>query len=88
MAALAGSTATLYVMHPVGDTIYFKGLGQWSLSSVPALMADPNGFIADGFGGGKFKVNFHHRESFVATHNFRTFGDERWRDLPEQNFEQ
>jgi hypothetical protein len=50
---------------------------------VPDLLADPNGFIADRFGGGKFKVNFHRGPNFVATHNFRTFGDERWRAMPE-----
>ncbi len=86
-AALSDSTATLYVMEPVGDTIRFKGLGRWELAEVPDLMADPNAFIADLCGGGKFKVNFHHGLTFVATHNFRTFGDETWRQMQEIRFE-
>jgi hypothetical protein len=81
--ALAESTATLYAMEPVGETIRFKGLGRWPLAEVPDLLADPNGFIAGLCGGGKFKVNFHHGRTFVATHNFRTFGEETWRGLPE-----
>ena len=47
--SLGASSATLYVMEPVGDTIRFKGLGRWTLAEVPDLLADPNGFIAEGF---------------------------------------
>ena len=83
MSALGESTATLYVMEPCGDTIVFKGLGQWPLSSVPDLLIDPNAFIADKFGGGKFKVNFHQGLTFVGTHNFRAYGEEKWRDMDE-----
>ena len=85
--SLGASSASLYVMEPVGDTIRFKGLGRWGLSEVPDLLADPNGFIAEGFGGGKYKVNFHDGFTFVGTHNFRTFGDERWREMEGLIFE-
>ena len=87
LAALAESTATLYVMEPVSGTVRFKGLGRWRLAEVPDLLADPNAFIAERFGGGKFKVNFHHGPNFVATHNFRTWGDEAWRGMEELSFE-
>lgn len=86
LGALTESTATLYVMEPVGETIRFKGLGKWLLADVPELLADPNAFIADMCGGGKFKINFHHGSTFVATHNFRTWGDELWRGLEEHHF--
>ena len=80
---LQNSTATLYVMEPVGATIRFRGLGRWSLTDVSELMSDPNGFLARGWGGGKYKINFHDGATFVGTHNFRTWGDELWRDMPE-----
>ena len=83
LQTLATSTATLFVMEPVGDTIRFRGLGRWKLPEVPDLLSDPNAFIAERFGGGKYKINFHHRNSFVGTHNFRTWGEERWRDMEE-----
>ena len=83
LRTLSASAATLYVMEPIGDTIRFKGLGRWPLPEVPELLHDPNKFIADRFGGGKFKVNFHEGETFVCTHNFRTYGEDRWRDAPE-----
>ena len=87
MNTLASSTATLFVMEPMGDTIRFRGLGRWELSEVPPLLADPNAFISDRFGGGKYKINFHHQQTFVCTHNFRTWGDERWREMDEVEFE-
>jgi hypothetical protein len=87
LRSLGQSTATLYVMEPVGDTIRFKGLGRWQLPKVPDLLADPNGFIAARYGGGKFKLNFHHGFNFVGTHNFRTWGEETWRQAPEIEFE-
>lgn len=80
---LANSIATLYVMEPIGDTIRFRAMGQWPIPDVPELLADPNAFIADQFGGGKYKINFHHAQSFVCTHNFRTYGEERWREMKE-----
>ena len=87
LGALGASTATLYVMEPVGGTVRFRGLGRWPLSEVPELMADPNAFIAQRWGGGKYKVNFHHGATFVGTHNFRTWGDELWREMPEIEFD-
>jgi hypothetical protein len=87
MASLGESTATLWVMEPVGTTIRFMGLGRWPLAKVPDLLTDPNDFIAAGWGGGKFKVNFHRGDNFIGTHNFRTWGDERWREMEEVEFD-
>ena len=83
LTALSESGATAYVMEPVGTTIRFKGLGRWPLSEVPDLVTDPNAFISARWGGGKFKVNFHHVISFVGTHNFRTYSEDKWRTLEE-----
>ncbi|MEM7248660.1 MAG: hypothetical protein AAF533_25235 [Acidobacteriota bacterium] len=87
LKTLGGSFATLYVMEPIGTTIRFKGLGRWALPSVPELLTDPNAFIAATWGGGKFKINFHHGLSFVGTHNFRTHGEELWREMEEIDVE-
>ena len=88
LRALGNSTATLFVMEPVGDTIRFMGLGRWQLAKVPELLTDPNAFIADRFGGGKYKINFHDGLHFVGTHNFRTWGEERWRSMEEVEFDE
>ena len=87
MSTLAESTATVYIMEPIGDTIRFKGLGRWPLPEVPELLSDPNDFIAERFGGGKFKINFHHQFSFIGTHNFRTWGEPKWEDMEDIPFD-
>lgn len=87
MRVLRESTATLYVMEPIGDGIVFRGLGQWPLAQSGDLLVDPNAFLAERFGGGKYKVNFHHGISFVGTHNFRAYGEEKWRDMEEIHFD-
>jgi hypothetical protein len=83
LSALSTSTATLYIMEPQGATIRFRGLGRHRLAEVPELLADPNKFLAERWGGAKFKINFHDGLTFVGTHNFRTWGEELWRDIPE-----
>lgn len=83
LRALRNSTATLYIMEPVGATIRFRGLGRWPLAEVPLLLSDPHAFLVERWGGGKYKANFHDGLTFVGTHNFRTWGDELWRDMPE-----
>jgi hypothetical protein len=50
---------------------------------VPLLLSDPHAFLVERWGGGKYKANFHDGLTFVGTHNFRTWGDELWRDMPE-----
>lgn len=87
MRSLAESTVTLYVMEPMGNTIRFKGLARWPLTEIPDFVGDPNAFIADRYGGGKFKTNFHHGFTFVGTHNFRTWGDPVWEQCDEVNFD-
>ncbi len=88
MQSLGNSTATLFVMEPVGDTIRFMGLGRWKLAEVPALVTDPNAFLSERFGGGKYKINFHDGFHFVGTHNFRTYGEELWRNMEEVEFDE
>ncbi|MDP6934606.1 MAG: hypothetical protein QGG40_16910 [Myxococcota bacterium] len=86
LATLAGSTATLYAMEPEGDTIRFHGLARWPLAEIPELLVDPNAFLLDRYGGGKFKCNFHHGDSFICTHNFRTYGESTYQELPDRDF--
>ena len=83
LRALGASTATLYILEPAGATIRFRGLGRYTLPEVPGLLGDPNGFLADRWGGGKYKIKFHEGLTFVGTHNFRTWGEELWREMPE-----
>jgi hypothetical protein len=83
LRTLGNSTATFYIMEPIGTTIRFRGLGRWKLAEVPGFLSDPHVFLVERWGGGKYKTNFHDVLTFVGTHNFRTWGEELWRDIPE-----
>ena len=63
-------TATLGVQEPFAGTIRFKWLDA------------PEAWIAERFGGGKFKLNLHHGLHFVNTKNFKPEGEPKWREAP------
>jgi hypothetical protein len=76
-------TATIMVQEPWMGTIRFKRLARLSVAEMDEFLEDPERLIGDRFGGGKFKVNFHHRLHFVNTKNFKPEGPPLWKDLPE-----
>lgn len=77
------SSATLLVQEPWMGTIRFKTLARLRGETAEEFLADPMGHIRSRYGGGKFKVNFHHGMHFVGTRNFKPEGEPRWRELPE-----
>ena len=76
-------SATIMVQEPWMGTIRFKRLVRLSAGEMDPFLEDPMEFIATRFGGGKFKMNFHHRMHFVSTKNFKPDGPPLWKDLPE-----
>jgi hypothetical protein len=75
-------TATLGVQEPFAGTIRFKWLVRLPSRELEPFLADPSGWIAAHFGGGKFKLNLHHGLHFVNTKNFKPEGEPKWRDAP------
>jgi hypothetical protein len=78
-----GFTATIGVQEPFAGTIRFKWLVRVPADAMEPLLNDPQGWIAERFGGGKFKLNLHHGLHFVSTKNFKPEGEPRWKDVPE-----
>ncbi len=76
-------TATIGVQAPFAGTIRFKWLVRLPALEMEPLLADPGGWIAARYGGGKFKMNLHHGLHFVNTKNFKPEGEPRWQDVPE-----
>ncbi len=76
-------TATIMVQEPWMGTIRFKRLVTLPSAAMDAFLEDPQKFIGDRFGGGKFKMNLHHGMHFVNTKNFKPVGPPIWKDLPE-----
>jgi hypothetical protein len=75
-------TITLGVQEPHAGTIRFKWLVRLASAEADSLLADPEGWIAARYGGGKFKLNLHHGMHFVNTKNFKPAGDARWAEAP------
>ena len=75
--------ATIGVQEPWAGTIRFKWLVRLPSSEMEPYLADPEGWLAERFGGGKFKMNLHHGMHFVNTKNFKPEGDPKWKDAPE-----
>jgi hypothetical protein len=76
-------TATIGVQEPWQGTIRFKWLVRLGPEDVTPFLEAPERWIADRFGGGKFKMNLHHGLHFVNTKNFKPEGAPRWQDAPE-----
>jgi len=77
------SSAKLLVQEPWMSTVRFKTLAFYRGEEMNKLVKNPMDFIRENFGGGKFKVNFYHGTTFVATHNFKPQGPAKWKEMPE-----
>ena len=75
-------TATIGVQEPWAGTIRFKWLVRLGAEEMPPFLEKPDGWIAERYGGGKFKMNLHHGLHFVNTKNFKPAGEPRWKDAP------
>ncbi|MGH7266547.1 MAG: hypothetical protein ACREMB_17125 [Candidatus Rokuibacteriota bacterium] len=76
-------SCTLMVQEPWQNSIRFKRLVRLRGDEMRPFLADPEGFLRERFGGGKFKMNFHDGMNFVSTRNFKIPGPSRWEPLPE-----
>jgi hypothetical protein len=80
-------TATIGVQVPHAGTIRFKWLARLPSAEMEPFLADPEGWIGERYGGGKYKMNLHHGLHWVNTKNFRPEGEPRWADAPELSLE-
>jgi hypothetical protein len=76
-------SCTLLVQQPWQGTIRFKRLLRLPGDEMRPFLEAPETFLRERFGGGKYKVNFHHGLSFVSTKNFKLPGEPRWAEVPE-----
>ena len=75
-------TATIGVQEPFAGTIRFKWLVRLSSGEMEPFLAEPAGWLAARWGGGKYKMNLHHGLHFVNTRNFKPEGAPQWQGAP------
>lgn len=80
---LGASMVTVLVQEPWRGSVRFKRLAVLGPSEMFGLLNAPEEWLEGRFGGGKFKLNFHHGMHFVATRNFKPEGAPRWTELPD-----
>lgn len=80
---LAASSVTVLVQEPWQGSVRFKRLAVLQGEPMLEFMRGPEAWLSGRFGGGKFKINFHHGMHFVATRNFKLGGPARWAGLPD-----
>lgn len=86
VALIGEATVTILVQEPWRGSVRFKGLDRMPATSCFELLNEPETYLQERFGGGKFKLNFHEGWNFVATRNFKPDGEPRWKDMPEVHF--
>lgn len=79
---LSQSTVTVLVQEPWRGSVRFKRLAVLEAPEMFDLLNRPEEYLRTRYGGGKFKLNFHHGMHFVATRNFKPDGQPLWGDLP------
>lgn len=84
---IATCGVTILVQEPWQGSVRFKTLARFEAADATDLYSDPMKWLADHFGGGKFKLNFHKGWHFVATQNFKPEGEALWEDLPDLVFD-
>jgi len=79
---LGESSVTILVQEPWQNAVRFKGLKKGSINEMMPLINNPNGYLVQHFGGGKFKLNFHQGMNFIATINYKPEGTPLWPSMP------
>ncbi len=79
---LPDSTVKVLVQEKVGLVVQFHHMFTFPASEVAEVdKNEVKPFLAERFGGGKFKLNLYHGISFLATKNYTTEGPPLWKDL-------
>lgn len=79
---LPESMVKVLVQEKVGMVLQFHLMAIYPAPDVATVaISEIKNFLAQRFGGGKFKLNLYHRINFLSTKNFETEGPPLWKDL-------
>lgn len=79
---LPESMVKVLVQEKVGMVLQFHLMAIYPAPDVATVaISEIKNFLAQRFGGGKFKLNLYHGINFLSTKNFETEGPPLWKDL-------
>ncbi|UCD11023.1 MAG: hypothetical protein JSU88_10180 [Nitrospinaceae bacterium] len=84
MQFLPETNLKFFVLLPSGMGMEFKLVGKYQTPELIHI-EDPQPFIQEKYGGGKFKVNIYHKGTFAGTENYKTHGDPKWVEIEDDN---
>ncbi|MBI3605612.1 MAG: hypothetical protein HY202_06255 [Nitrospirae bacterium] len=79
LSILPECTIKFLAQEKVGMIVQFHHLDTFPASEL-AEVTQIQEFLEKKYGGGKFKINFHHRTNFMSTKNYTTNGPLRWKE--------
>jgi hypothetical protein len=82
MKILPTTNLKLFVLLPSGMGMEFKLIGKYKTPDLIHI-EDPNPYLEEKYGGGKFKMNIYHEGTFAGTENYKTHGDPKWVEIPD-----
>ena len=79
---LPESKVKILAQEKVGMAVQFHHMATYPAQEVARVpISGVKTFLAQRFGGGKFKLNLYHGINFMSTKNFETEGPPLWKDL-------
>lgn len=82
LGILPEATVKVLVQEKVGMIVQFHYMATFPATEVAELpRSEVKNFLAERFGGGKFKLNLYHGINFLSTKNYETQGPPVWREL-------
>jgi len=83
-AILPETTLKFYAIVPSGMGMEFKLVGKYETPELVDI-EDPVPWLAEKYGGSKYKVNIYYQGTFAGTENYKTKGDPKWVEIADES---
>lgn len=77
-------TIKILAQEKAGMIVQFHHLDTYPASEVADIIQIQE-FLANRYGGGKFKLNLYHRTNFMSTKNYQTEGPDIWKQFVKED---
>ena len=81
-AILPETNLKFFAIVPSGMGMVFPLIGKFQTRNLIEI-EDPVPWITEKYGGGKYKVNIYHEGTFAGTENYKTHGEPKWKEIPD-----
>lgn len=72
-----------FAIVPSGMGMIFPLIGKFQTRDLIEI-EDPVPWLTEKYGGSKYKVNIYHEGTFAGTENYKTKGEAKWKEIPDE----